>query len=141
MVGSQPETIQLQIDYGIAQFVKFANKKNPRLGGHTVNELAYHGMLTAQDPFNGVTANDLALAMWWCYKVNGPAPALDRLASAARLNPNTTDPQFGRRLILLLHTSHYGKWATNRYDRTRQHARTVWPAKFFEGPDAVMPAR
>jgi hypothetical protein len=137
----QPETIRLQIEYGIAQFIKFANTKNPRLGGRTVNDLVYGGKLTQQDPFNGATINDLAMSMWWCYKVNGPAPALDRLASAARLAPNTADPQFGRRLIILLHTSQYGKWATNRYDRTRQYARTVWPTKFFEGPDAIMPAR
>lgn len=142
---ARPETIKAQIDYGIAQFVKFGNTKNPRLSDgikkRSVNELAYRGKLTEEDPFGDVSVNDLALAMWWCYKVNGPAPALDRLASAAKLTPDVSDPQFGRRLIMLLHTSQYGKWATNRYDRTRQHARTVWPAKLFEGPDAVMPAR
>jgi hypothetical protein len=142
---AQPETIKFQIDYGIAQFVKFGNSKNPRLGNgvtkRSVNELAYNGKLIEHDPFNGVTVNDLAMAMWWCYKVNGPAPALDRLASAAKLHKDPTDPEFGRRLIVLLRTSQYGKWSSNRYDRTRQHARTVWPVKFFEGPDAAMPAR
>lgn len=138
---AQPETIKLQIDYGIAQFVKFANTRNPRLGKRSVNELVYGGNLTAQDPFDGATVNDLAMSMWWCYKVNGPAPALDRLASTNKQHPNFKDPEFGRRLIFMLRTSQYGKWSSNRYDRTRQHARTVWPTKFFEGPDAAMPAR
>lgn len=138
---AQPETIKFQIDYGISQFIKFGNTRNPRLNKHSVNELVYGGSMTTPNPFGDVTVNDLAMAVWWSYKVNGPAPALDRLASAHQQHPDLLDPDFGRRLIVLLRTSQYGKWSTNRYDRTRQYARTVWPTKFFEGQDAAMPAR
>jgi hypothetical protein len=135
-----PSTLQPQISYGIQQFIKYGNTHSPRLNKKSVNELVYTGRLTHDDPFDGATVNDLAMSVWWSYKVNGPTPALERLQDAATAH-KPDDPEFGRHLISLLRTSQYGRWATNRYDRTRQNAMKVWPAKFFDGPDAAMPAR
>lgn len=138
---TQPETIPLQIDYGIEQFITFANKNNPRLNKASVNLLAYNRKIAEPNPFENVTINDLAMSVWWSYKVNGPTPALDALFSAYKQHSEFNDPDFGARLIFILRTNSYGRWATNRYDRTRQYARTVWPDEFFNGKDAVMPAR
>jgi hypothetical protein len=102
-------------------------------------------------PFANVV-NDLAMAMWWNYKVNGPAPAKTRLGRAIKrfklaTNAPTVDfadpddDRFGRFLINQLRSSTYGRWATNRYDRTRQHSMKVWPRRLFTGPKAVMPKR
>lgn len=135
-----PSTIPAQIQYGLMQFVKFSRTKNPRINRSTIDALVYKGNIEMQDPFHGVTVNDLAMAVWWSYKVNGPAPALDRLGAAARMHA-TDSPEFGQALICSLRTSQYGRWATNRYDRTRQHAMKVWPPEFFNGKDAVMPSR
>jgi len=135
-----PETIRPQIQYGLAQFVKFARTRNPRINRSTIDALVYKGNIELQDPFHGVVVNDLAMSVWWSYKVNGPAPALDRIAAAVKAHA-TDSPDFGQTLVRLLRTSQYGRWATNRYDRTRQNAMKVWPAEFFTGKDAVMPPR
>jgi hypothetical protein len=135
-----PDTLQPQINYGTSQFVKYSNTNSPRLNKNSVNKLVYAGRLTDKDPFNGAIVNDLAMSVWWSYKVNGPTPAMERLFDAVT-DHKPDSPDFGQHLIKLLRTSQYGRWATNRYDRTRQNAMKVWPAEFFNGPNAVMPAR
>ena len=137
---SEPETIRAQIDYGIEQFVMFAKTKSQRLRKQSVEHLVYKDNIEPADPFNGDVMNDLAMSVWWSYKVNGPTPATERLFDAVT-DHKPDGPTFGRHLIKLLRTSQYGRWATNRYDRTRKHAMSVWPTEFFNGPDAVMPTR
>jgi len=135
-----PTTIDVQIKYGMNQFVKYARTRSPRLRKQSVDALIYKGNIELDDPFKGEIVNDLAMAVWWSYKVNGPTPAMERLFDAAT-DHKPESPEFGQHLIRLLRTSKYGRWATNRYDRTRKHAMSVWPDSFFNGPDAVMPAR
>lgn len=137
---AHPVTLSMQIKYGMDQFVKFSKTKSPRLRKQSVSDLIYKGDIKQIDSFEGNVINDLAMSVWWSYKVNGPTPALERLFDAA-MDHKPDSPEFGQHLIKLLRTSKYGRWATNRYDRTRKHAMTIWPKELFEGPDAVMPAR
>ena len=137
---AHPVTLSTQIKYGMDQFVKFSKTKSPRLRKQSVSALVYKGGIEQNDPFGGQVINDLAMSVWWSYKVNGPTPALERLFDAVT-DHKPDSPEFGQHLIKLLRTSKYGRWATNRYDRTRKHAMTVWQKELFEGPDAVMPVR
>jgi hypothetical protein len=137
---AHPTTLGTQIKYGMDQFVKFSRTKSPRLRKQSVETLVYYGDIERDDPFVDDVINDLAMSVWWSYKVNGPTPALERLFDAVT-DHKPDSSEFGRHLINLLRTSQYGRWATNRYDRTRQNAMKVWPPEFFDGPDSVMPAR
>lgn len=133
-------TIKTQINYGLDAFLKFSHTKNPRINKSTIDALVYKGEFASIDPFNGVMENDLAMAVWWSYKVNGPAPALDILSATVK-NHSPDSPDFGKALIQALRTSSYGRWATNRYDRTRQNAMKVWQDELFTGTTAIMPPR
>jgi hypothetical protein len=133
--------IPVQITYGQEQFVKFAKRfRSSKLGGNTVEELAYYGEFEDPNPFDFNPINDLAMALWWCYKVNAPSPAMTILRNVAK-NNDPHDGLFGRTIIKKLRTSKYGRWATNRYDRSRRYARKVWPKELFVGDKAVMPPR
>jgi len=141
-VFSLDPTIAVQIKYGIEQFVKFGQRvRSSKLGGKTVEELAYKEI---ENPSSftdviGGEVNDLAMCMWWCYKVNGPSPAMRVLKKVFdkydRFGP------FGAALIRGLRSSSYGRFGTNRYDNTRAAAMKIWPSELFEGPNAVMPER
>jgi hypothetical protein len=138
---AMPMTIPIQIKYGHEQLIKFGQRHRSRkMDRQTVEELAYRGEINNPNPFPDNPINDLAMAMWWNYKVNAPSPAMTRLKKVAdQANPKGT--VFGELLIKELRTANYGRWATNRYDRSRQHAIEVWPKELFEGPTAVMPER
>jgi hypothetical protein len=145
--------IDFQIQHGIDELTKFARQHHDpkRLGNCNIEAAIYRGNVMTPTPFANA-ANDLAMAMWWNYKTNAPAPAKTRLGRAIKkfkLDTDTPtvdfadpdDDSFGRFLINQLRSSTYGRWATNRYDRTRRHSMKVWPRELFTGPRAVMPKR
>ena len=143
-------TIPVQVRYGIEKFVKFAQRYRTRhLNRKTIEELIYNGNVMNPIPFKGNPTMDLAMCMWWNYWVNSPVTAIKLLAKILEPNlehslkiPLKSDEQekFAESLIYQLRMSKYGRWGTNRYDRTRQHAMKVWPAELFE-KDGPMPAR
>jgi hypothetical protein len=139
---SLPNTREAQVKHAIDGFTKFARRvEHKKLGRDTVENLVYGGDVMVSpfdvDTFEGAV-NDLAMAMWWNYKTNAPAPALTRLGRAVK-RYGADHQQFGRFLLRQLGTSTYGRWATNRWRRSRQHAMKVWPRELFIGPNAVMP--
>jgi len=141
LFGSQ-STSRVQYQCGIEQQTKFAKRfKSQKLNYESVEEVCYDGEVQNPNPFNDHHM-DLAMCMWWNYKTNAPSPALTAL-NEARLtfDPKTDSHQFAKCLLNRLRTSRYGRWGTNRYDRSRECALSVWPSELFEGPDAVMPAR
>ena len=131
-------TIPVQIKYGIEKFVKFAQRYRTRhLNKETIEELLYAGNVQQPQPYQDNPTMDLAMCMWWNYWVNSPVTAVKKLRVAL---DKWSGPDLGAAIIKELRASRYGRWGTNRYDRTRQHAMDVWPAELFEdkGP---MPAR
>jgi hypothetical protein len=138
---SMEETREAQVKHAIDGFTKFARRvKHKKLGRVSIEDAVYGGDVMApafEHTIDGWT-NDLAMAMWWNFKTNAPAPALTRLGRAVK-KYESTDPKFGRFLLRQLGTSTYGRWATNRWRRSRQHAMKVWPRELFVGPNAVMP--
>lgn len=141
-------TIPVQMKYGIERFVKFAQRyQTSHLKRKTVEELIYSGNATNPQPFKDNPVTDLAMCMWWNYWVNSPVTAIKKLAKV--LEPNLVhsrtlskyeQEEFAEFLIQELRSSKYGRWGTNRYDRTRQHAMKVWPKELFK-EDGPMPAR
>lgn len=135
-------TREPQLKHAVDNFTKCARRsQHDKLAGSTIENVVYGGDCLvepfATDTIEGA-ACDLAMAMWWNYKTNAPAPALTRLARATEhYQPN--DPAFARFLIRQLGTSTFGNWATNRWRRSRQHAMKIWPKELFTGPKAVMP--
>lgn len=85
---------------------------------------------------------DLALCMYHSHSVNAPAKAIKLLRRAGNRAHNAVNP---KKLIKLLGTSKYGRWdddiPNGRYQRTRAAARAsgLWPRRFFDGPNAIMP--
>jgi hypothetical protein len=88
--------------------------------------------------------------------VNAPAIAFNRinLATAAfqehfgkQSPPGLPEEELymAKKTVRALGTSSYGAWhfskKSGRYQRTRRRAMKIWPAEFFTGRDAVMPAR
>ena len=140
---SLPETREAQTKHAIDGFTKFARRvKHKKLERLNIEDAIYGGDVMI-NPFEGsITGwtNDLAMAMWWNYKTNAPAPALTRLGRAIK-RFDSADPDLGRFLLRQLGTSSYGRWATNRWRRSRQHAMKVWPRELFVGPKAVCPAK
>lgn len=105
--------------------------------GKKMTEAVYQNNLTL--------AEDLAMCMYHAHSVNGPAPA--RTILRKTLKRFSRGKNFASLLIWTLGTKKYGRWADtldgkNRYDRTRYHAKKsgLWPAKFFSGSSALMPA-
>jgi hypothetical protein len=148
---SLDQTRDTQVRCGIEHITKFAKRvKSSKLGRETVEYVCYGGYddragkgeVQNPNPFPNCPELDLAMCMWWNYKTNAPSPALKALQEA-RLTfyPALEPEQFARCLLNKLRTSRYGRWGTNRYDRSRKHAMEVWPTELFEGPDAIMPAR
>lgn len=138
-----PQTQKTQVICGIEHLAKFAKRyKSKRLGYETIEDICYCG--EAQNPhvFSLHPELDLAMCMFWNYKTNAPSPALTALNEARHtFNPVNEPVRFARCLLNTLRESGYGRWGTNRYDRSREHAMDVWPKELFEGPDAVMPPR
>jgi hypothetical protein len=139
---SLQQTARLQVRCGIEHITKFAKRyKTSKLNKETVEDLCYGGQVQNTDVFANCPELDLAMAFWWNYKTNAPSPALTALAKNLEAFSVERSPKaFAYNLIYMLRTSGYGRWATNRYDRTRQHAKKVWPKEFFD-KDAIMPAR
>jgi len=132
-------TIPIQIKYGIERFCKFAQRyKTKRLGHETVEDLLYDGNVQNPQPYKDDPALDLAMCMWWNYWVNSPVTAIKRLREVIIFC--NKDEDLGPKIIKNLRGSKYGRWGTNRYDRTRQHAMKIWPKELFE-KDGPMPAR
>lgn len=140
-------TIPVQIKYGIEKFTKFAQRYRTRhLNMKTIEYLVYDGNVQSPQPFEDDPAMDLAMCMWWNYWVNSPVTAIKKIAEV--LEPNLRSlplrkderEEFAMFLIKELRQSRYGRWGTNRYDRSRKHAMKVWPPELFE-KDGPMPAR
>lgn len=141
---SLEQTRDTQVRCGIEHMTKFAKRvKSPKLGRDSIEDVCYFGEVQNPSPFlPNHPEMDLAMCMLWNYKTNAPTPALSALHRArTAFNPQTNMQKFAHYLVTLLRTTRYGRWRTNRYDRSRQHAMKVWPNNLFEGPDAVMPAR
>lgn len=95
-------------------------------------------------------AVDLAMCVYQSNSVNAPAIANKALARAAAKVPGwPADPNLGSRfakwLVRFLGNNSYGRWdddlKTGRYQRTRTAARAsgLWPARLFDGKNAIMP--
>lgn len=85
-------------------------------------------------------AEDLAMSVYHCYSVNGPAPARDDLIAALKVS--TRGPAFAKALIQHLAATAFGNWE-NRYTRTRNAAMNsgLWPKELFAGAGALFPAK
>jgi hypothetical protein len=131
-------TIPIQIKYGIEKFCKFAQRyRTKHLNKETVEELLYNGNVMNPQPFEDDPVMDLAMCMWWNYHVNSPTTAIKKMRDVLISH---SGPDLGSAIIRELRASRYGRWGTNRYDRTREHAMKVWPKELFE-KDGPMPAR
>jgi hypothetical protein len=82
---------------------------------------------------------DLALCVYHCYSVNGPAPAKTELLTAIS---KAKKGDFAKVLLNELGTNTFGNWE-NRYVRTRNAALKsgLWPQDFFTGKSAIFPVR
>lgn len=85
-------------------------------------------------------AEDLAMAVYHCYSVNGPAPARDDLLEALRVNSRGV--LFAKTLIQQLSATAFGNWE-KRYTRTRNAAMQagLWPKELFTGVGAIFPVK
>jgi len=83
---------------------------------------------------------DLAMAVYHCYSVNGPAPARDDLIAALKVSHRGYP--FANALIQQLSATAFGNWE-NRYTRTRNAAMNsgLWPKELFAGAGALFPAK
>jgi len=140
---SLQQTSNLQTRCGIEHLTKFAKRyKSRRTDRKSVEEICYGGEVQNPQVFAECPEMDLAMCLFWNYKTNAPNPALDALQKARlTFNPTQSPEKFAGCLLNLLRTSRYGRWGTNRYDRSREHAMDVWPKNLFEGGSAIMPAR
>jgi hypothetical protein len=136
---THPGTFDLQKEYGLEQMHLYADSVKPR-GMSTIQECVYHGKYEDANPFGDLWTTDLAMAMFWNYKVNAPSKAKEFLGKATA-KYYSRDPKFGPYFLSLIRSTKYAKWSTNRYDRSREYAMKVWPANLFFGPDAIMPKR
>jgi hypothetical protein len=140
-VFAHKETIPMQVSYGKELMIKHCQRqKHHRLSGKTIEERIYGGECFNPRALGGSMVQDLAMAMFWNYRVNAPSKAMECLQGALS-HDRTAGDKFARKLVLLLRTNKYGRWATNRYDRSRQHARKIWPEELFIGRRPLMPAR
>lgn len=140
---SLEQTRDTQVRCGIEHLTKFAKRyKSKRTNRKSIEETCYGGEVQNPQVFADCPEVDLALCMWWNYKTNAPNPALSALNTSRLSFPPTEQPvQFAHNLLNRLRASRYGRWGTNRYDRSRKHAMGVWPKNLFEGDGAIMPAR
>lgn len=83
---------------------------------------------------------DLAMSVYHCYSVNGPAPARDDLIAALKVSHRGYP--FAKALIQQLSATAFGNWE-NRYTRTRNAAMNsgLWPKELFAGAGALFPAK
>jgi len=135
---SNKEGIDPQIFYALNEMNKFTKEvKQRRLLHHTIFQRIYKEY--AGYDFLPQTL-DLAMAVWWSYKVNAPDVALTKLNLALMQYDIVRAPKkFSRALIRHLITAKYGAWATNRYRRTWKYARKMWEEDLFEGTYAIFP--
>jgi hypothetical protein len=139
-------TIPIQVKYGIEKFCKFAQRyRTKHFDRETIETIMYNGNVMNPQPFEDDPIMDLAMCMWWNYWVNSPVTAIKKLKAAWLPRVHFRDTikfraSLAEAIIRELRASRYGRWGTNRYDRTRQHAMKVWPKELFE-KDGPMPAR
>lgn len=83
---------------------------------------------------------DLAMCVYHCYSVNGPAPAKTELLNALRSTGGGSG--FARTLLRYLYDNAFGNWRI-RYTRTREAALAsgLWPRELFEGKTAIFTPR
>ncbi|MHC4298784.1 MAG: hypothetical protein ACYS7Y_16020 [Planctomycetota bacterium] len=137
------QTKNTQFKCGIEHLAKFAKRYRSKLLGYeTVENICYDGEVHDTAAVSLFPEMDLAMCMFWNYKTNAPSPALKALNKARITHSPTNQPvKFAHHLLKEMRESDYGRWGTNRYDRSREYAMLVWPQELFEGPDAIMPAR
>jgi len=126
----------------------YAAQKNFAIGWllstqRTLESTFYHGIDPRQIDVStkGLTmAEDLAMAVYHCYSVNGPAPARDDLLAALKINQRGVP--FAKALIQQLAATAFGNWE-KRYTRTRNAAMQsgLWPKELFTGTGAVFPVK
>jgi len=134
----QGPAILIQLKYGTEQFCKFAQRYQTKyLDQKTIETLIYNGNVLHPLRFDGDPKMDLAMCMWWNYWVNSPTTAIKKMRDVLITHSGS---DLGSAIIKSLRMSNYGRWGTNRYDRTRENAMKVWPAELFD-KDGPMPAR
>lgn len=122
-------------------------------GGNNAAELAVYnryklGTSPALDSTAGIPTAalppelDLAMSVYHSFSTNAPSVATKILAEVYASTANAQD--FSKKLIRALGKKQYGRWADepgerggNRYDRTRQSAKKIWPLPLI---NAYMPA-
>lgn len=136
-----------QLDFGMGHLIERVQRR--RIGDlGTVNALVYGKEGISSPRTNSMPADlDLAMCVYHANSVNGPTPASAALGEAARAHLPSAEPsKFARVLIQKLGNNPFGRWdddiRTGRYQRTRAHAMAsgLWPARLFDGPEAIMPA-
>lgn len=148
-IFSDPKTFAIQVDFGLGHFVNNAVRwmvKSPTRGTITLAEAVYQRHPTGVRYEETISAQlDLAMSFFWSNSVNAPAIALQKFTEAYRLTRGSIDG-LPPKLIRLLGDCTYGRWdddlPVGRYQRTRRIAMKskLWPAHFFEGSGAIMPA-
>lgn len=140
LLFSLDASLPVQTKYGIEHFIKKAKRqRHQKLDRHTIEQLFYFDECLNPDVFADNPGLDLAMAMFWQCSVNGPAPAVTRLAKTWEQEPFVKEPEFARKLIRALGTASYGRWDGARYDRAYKYARMVWPDQLFLGRKPIMP--
>lgn len=133
-VFADPSTFNAQKEFAIDWLVKTQR---------AVESTFYEGAdpKTVQVGSSGISIEeDLAMCVYHCYSVNGPAPARDDLIMA--LKAGKRGSAFAKTLIQRLSATAFGNWE-NRYTRTRNAALTsgLWPKELFIGAGALYPAK
>jgi len=147
-IFADPDSFRAQGEFGREHFVKRCKRlKHPKLDRHTIEDLVYDGECLKANVFSDYPWTDLAMATFWSHSVNGPSPALTRLARALKACPDVKDPRFAKVLLRQLANATYGRWVddlkSGRWARTRREAMKVWPLWLFkrrqgEGNPVVM---
>lgn len=133
-VFADPTMFSAQKDFAINWLVLTQKDVESRFYGNSKPT-----MLLAGSPGFSIE-DDLALCVYHCYSVNGPAPSRDRLVET--LNSVKKGPDFARTLVQKLGDTAFGNWKI-RYIRTRTAALKsgLWPEELFTGKGAIFPSR
>lgn len=148
-----PATYDIQEEYGMQHFAKRASRATFRFSkrsdwqGLTMDDAIYQDTAIDIATFEDEPELDLSLCMYWSHSVNAPGIALKKLCKTlgSLLGPKGSRSNFARVLIRNLAKTKYGRWSCEikggRYQNTRTYAMKsgFWPAKLFEGRDAIMP--
>jgi hypothetical protein len=141
---SKEKTFDAQIEFGKSHILSTSKRKTRMMEGKTPEDLLYQGNI---ENCRKMEANelDLAACVFWSRIVNAPAIALRILYKASKMSRSSSE--LARNLLYYLGTSPYGRWSCllsgGRYQRERKFAMKmkVWPRRFFESEDAIMPKK